>query len=155
MYCSSCGSMINDDQPVCANCGAPVVKPASQPAVQVQQPQPVLQSQAVPVPFKPAATSPAPAKKSKGAAIAGFVLGIFTMSLAWVIFFNILCAITGLAGTVFSILGLARKNGGLKAMAVIGLIANIIGMVYAFLTWASMWSNDIYEFLEPIANLIY
>lgn len=75
MYCSSCGSMINDDQPVCANCGAPVVKPASQPAVQVQQPQPVLQSQAVPVPFKPAATSPAPAKKVKRSSDRGICIG--------------------------------------------------------------------------------
>ena len=35
MYCSSCGSLIKDDQSFCANCGAPVasVLPAPQPEV--------------------------------------------------------------------------------------------------------------------------
>ena len=54
MYCSSCGSSVNEGQSFCPNCGAPVAQPAPQPAVQVQQPQPVAQPVAQPVP-QPAA----------------------------------------------------------------------------------------------------
>lgn len=56
MYCSSCGSLINEGQSFCANCGAPVsapVQPAPQPSVQQVQPaQPVYQ--------QPVTQAPAP-----------------------------------------------------------------------------------------------
>ena len=149
MYCSSCGSLVKDGQSFCANCGAPVTGPASQPAVQMQQPQVIVQPQVV------VAASPAPVKKSKGAAIAAFILGIVTVDFAWIIFVNAVSVVTGLAGTILAIVSLTRKNGRLKAMAVIGLILSFIGMVYAILVWASFWSEDVYQFMAPIVDYFY
>ena len=149
MYCGSCGSLINEDRSFCGHCGAPIPKPGSQPTVPVQQIQPQYYS---PI---PAAAFPAPAKKSGAMAITGFVLGFVTLSLAWVIFFNILTPLTGIPGVIFSIIGIAKKNGGRKALAVIGLVACLVGMTFAALSWASVWSYDVYKFLEPIYKLIY
>jgi hypothetical protein len=169
MYCSSCGSLISEGQSFCPNCGAPVSQPAPQPAVQVQQPQPsvqpVVQAQpsaqpiaqpvAQPVSPQPAAASPARVKKSKGFAIAGFILGLETLPISWVIFVNILSIFTGLAGVILSIIGLTRKNGALKVLAIIGLITSFVGMVYSILSWATFWSHDVYEFMEPVFELLY
>ncbi len=163
MYCSSCGSSVNEGQSFCPNCGAPVAQPAPQPAVQVQQPQPVAQPVAQPVPqpvakpvyAQPVAASAAPAKKSRGFAIAGFILGLYTLPMSWVIFFNIISVFTGLAGVIISIIALTKKNGRLKAMAVIGLIMSSLGMIYSILSWASMYSNEVYNFMTPIFDLLY
>jgi len=155
MYCSSCGSSVNEGQSFCPNCGAPVAQPAPQPAVQVQQPQPVAQPVAQPVYTQPAAASPAPAKKSRGFAIAGFILGLYTLPMSWVIFFNIISIFTGLAGVIISIIALTKKNGRLKAMAVIGLIMSSLGMIYSILSWASMYSNEVYKFMTPLFDLLY
>ena len=163
MYCSSCGSSVNEGQSFCPNCGAPVAQPAPQPAVQVQQPQPVTQPVAQPVQqpvaqpvyAQPVAASAAPAKKSRGFAIAGFILGLYTLPMSWVIFFNIISVFTGLAGVIISIIALTKKNGRLKAMAVIGLIMSSLGMIYSILSWASMYSNEVYKFMTPIFDLLY
>ena len=163
MYCSSCGSSVNEGQSFCPNCGAPVAQPAPQPAVQVQQPQPVAQPVAQPVPQpvakpvypQPVAASPAPATKSRGFAIAGFILGLYTLPMSWVIFLNIISVFTGLAGVIISIIALTKKNGRLKAMAVIGLIMSSLGMIYSILSWASMYSNEVYNFMTPIFDLLY
>ena len=163
MYCSSCGSSVNEGQSFCPNCGAPVAQPAPQPAVQVQQPQPVAQPVAQPVPqpvakpvyTQPVAASPAPAKKSRGFAIAGFILGLYSLPMSCVIFFNIISVFTGLAGVIISIIALTKKNGRLKAMAVIGLIMSSLGMIYSILSWASMYSNEVYNFMTPIFDLLY
>ena len=163
MYCSSCGSSVNEGQSFCPNCGAPVAQPAPQPAVQVQQPQPVAQPVAQPVPqpaaqsvyAQPVAASAAPAKKSRGFAIAGFILGLYTLPMSWVIFLNIISVFTGLAGVIISIIALTKKNGRLKAMAVIGLIMSSLGMIYSILSWASMYSNEVYNFMTPIFDLLY
>ena len=162
MYCSSCGSLINEGQSFCANCGAPAPKPAAQPVVQaaqqpVPQPQPVVQMQAQPVPApqpKPYAASGHP-KQSNGTAITAFILGIVTLSFAWVIFVNAFSVFTGLAGIILAIISLTKKNCKLKPMAIIGLIACAIGMVYSILMWASFWSPEVYNFMEPIAKLVY
>ncbi len=179
MYCSSCGSLINEGQSFCANCGAPVAQavaaaqpqavaqaqpvvaaepvtpaqPVAQPVVQAQpiaQPQPVAQPvvQAQPV-------SPAPVKKSKGFSIAGFIIGLETLAFSWILFVNALSVVTGLIGAVFSIVALVRKKCGLKVLAVIGLIANVVGVILSVLIWATMWSNDVYEFMEPFFRWFY
>lgn len=163
MYCSSCGSSVNEGQSFCPNCGAPVAQPAPQPAVQVQQPQPVAQPVAQPVPqpaaqpvyTQPVAASAAPAKKSRGFAIAGFILGLYTLPMSWVIFLNIISVFTCLAGVIISIIALTKKNGRLKVMAVIGLIMSSLGMIYSILSWASMYSNEVYNFMTPIFDLLY
>ena len=70
MYCNSCGSLIKDGQSFCANCGAPVVRPAQPAAQQVRYSQPVYQQPvmqvpgAVPVAF-PEPLRAEPAKKDK------------------------------------------------------------------------------------------
>ena len=82
MYCNSCGSLNKDGQSFCAACGAPLSYQASQPVVPVQ-PQMYVQPQ--PVPIQTAV--PARPKKSKWAAITGFVLGIITLDLSLLIVF--------------------------------------------------------------------
>ena len=181
MYCSSCGSLINEGQSFCANCGAPVApavvqgttvvqaQPVAQPVVQPQpviqqaaaaQPQPaaqpVVQAQPVSQPL-PAAqpAAPAPVKKAKSFSIAGFIIGLETLAFSWIIFVNALSVVTGLIGAVFSIIALVRKKSGLKVLAVIGLIANVVGLVLSVLLWATMWSNDVYEFMEPFFRWFY
>lgn len=133
MYCNSCGSPINEGQAFCANCGAPIA-----------QPQPVSPKHA-----------PVPAKRSNGTAITAFVLGLFTLALSWVIFFNIISVFTGLAGVILAILSLTKKNCSLKVMAIIGLVTSSLGMIYSILTWISFWSNDVHNFLNPIYELLY
>ena len=67
MYCSSCGSLINEGQSFCANCGAPVAPAVVQetPVVQAQpvagaQPaaQPAAQAAQPVAPFPPADSAP-------------------------------------------------------------------------------------------------
>ena len=161
MYCSSCGSLINEGQSFCANCGAPVAPAVVQetPVVQAQpvaqpvvQPQPVIQQDAT---AQTQPVSPAPVKKSKGFSIAGFIIGLETLAFSWIIFVNALSVVTGLIGAVFSIIALVRKKCGLKVLAVIGLIANVVGLVLSVLLWATMWSNDVYEFMEPFFRWFY
>ena len=172
MYCSSCGSLINEGQSFCANCGAPVAPAVAQgtPVVQAQpvvQPQSVVQQAAAAQPqpaaqpvvqAQPAAAqpvSPAPVKKAKSFSIAGFIIGLETLAFSWIIFVNALSVVTGLIGAVFSIIALVRKKCGLKVLAVIGLIANVVGLVLSVLLWATMWSNDVYEFMEPFFRWFY
>ena len=169
MYCSSCGSLIKEGQSFCANCGAPVApavvqgtpvvqaQPVAQPVVQAQPvAQPVVQAQPVSQPLSAAQpASPAPAKKAKSFSIAGFIIGLETLAFSWILFVNALSVVTGLIGAVFSIIALVRKKCGLKVLAVIGLIANVVGLVLSVLIWATMWSNDVYEFMEPFFRWFY
>ena len=169
MYCSSCGSLIKEGQSFCANCGAPVApavvqgtpvvqaQPVAQPVVQAQPvAQPVVQAQPVSQPLSAAQpASPAPAKKAKSFSIAGFIIGLETLAFSWILFVNALSVVTGLIGAVFSIIALVRKKCGLKVLAVIGLIANVVGLVLSVLIWATMWSNDVYEFMEPLFRWFY
>ena len=62
---------------------------------------------------------------------------------------------TGLAGIILAIISLTKKNCKLKPMAIIGLIACAIGMVYSILMWASFWSPEVYNFMEPIVKYLY
>ena len=164
MYCSSCGSLIKEGQSFCANCGAPVTPAVVQgtPVVQAQpvaqpvvQPQPVAQAQPAAQPVAAHPVSPAPAKKAKSFSIAGFIIGLETLAFSWIIFVNALSVVTGLIGAVFSIIALVRKKCGLKVLAVIGLIANVVGLVLSILIWATMWSHDLYEFMEPFFRWFY
>lgn len=162
MYCNNCGSLIKDGQSFCANCGAPVQVQQPQPVVQPQpaaQPQPAIQPQPAaqpqPVYQQPVVSNPAPEKKSKGAAIASLILGIFTLSLSWVIFLNALSILSGIPGTILSIVAITKKNGRLKPMAVAGLILGLIGMIFSILTWVSMWVPEVGKILEPIYDYLY
>ena len=150
MYCNSCGSLNKDGQSFCAACGAPLSYQASQPVVPVQ-PQMYVQPQ--PVPIQTAV--PARPKKSKWAAITGFVLGIITLDLSLLIVFYFPAMITGLAGMTLSVIGFTKKNGRLKPMAIIGAIVSFLGFAFAFLFWASQWSDLAGEILNPIGDLIY
>ena len=165
MYCNSCGSLIKDGQSFCENCGAPVAQPvqpvqqaqpAPQPEVQQVQPatQPVVQpAQPVyqqPVPQATAAVPAAKPKVSKGFAVTGFIFGVSSVLYCFVPFVNIVSFLEGFIGAIFSIIGLAKKTGKLKPMAVIGLILCIFAMFVSGLMWASLWSDDaskLFDFL--------
>lgn len=141
MYCRSCGSFVNDGVAYCSNCGQPVIQ---------QQPQPVMQQ----VYQQPVASAQNTVKRSKGFAIAGFCLGFETIFVCWVIFANALSVLSGLAGSILCIVGLVKKNGGFKAMAVIGLIMNLLGMAVALLIWLAIFVPDVAKALEPVMKVI-
>lgn len=168
MYCNACGSLFKDGLAYCPFCGeAVVVEPAPQPVVQpVQQfqpapqpaAQPVQQVQPVyiqPVPPMPGAVPEKPVRKSKGLAIAGFALGISAAVFCFLIFVNLVSLFEGLAGAILSILALVKKNGKLKAMAVIGLILSVFALFVSGLMWASFWSEDAYDLSVLLFGWVY
>lgn len=159
MYCSSCGSLIKDGQSFCPTCGTPVTQ-AVQPVQSVPpvQTAPLPAAQPVyyrPVPQMPAAVPDAPVKKSKGFAIAGFILGISAVAFCFIIFVNLVSIFEGLAGAILSILGLVKKNGKLKAMAVIGLILSVFALFVSGLMWATFWSDDAYDLFNSLFGWVY
>ena len=159
MYCSSCGSLIKDGQSFCPNCGTSATQPVqpvlSVPPVQTA-PQPVAQPVYYqPVPQMPAAVHDAPVKKSRGFAIAGFILGISAVAFCFIIFVNLVSIFEGLAGAILSILGLVKKNGKLKAMAVIGLILSVFALFVSGLMWATFWSDDAYDLFNSLFGWVY
>ena len=174
MFCESCGALIPDGQSFCSNCGAaapvqPALQAAPQPVQPVQQyaeptPQPVQQyaqpapqpvqpvqqyvqpvQQAQPVYAQPVVAIPAQPRKSSGMAIAGLIMGIFALVLCW---FPVVNWILGLLGLIFSIIGIAKKNGGAKGAAIAGLILTILGVVLSVVVFGAILGTSMNQYLE-------
>ena len=175
MFCESCGASIPDGQSFCSNCGAaapvqpapqaapqPVVQPvqqyaepAPQPVQQYAQPapqpvQPVQQyaqpvQQAQPVYVQPVVAIPAQPRKSSGMAIAGLIMGIFAIVLCW---FPVVNRILGLLGLIFSIIGIAKKNGGAKGAAIAGLILTILGAILSIAMFGAIMGTSLNQYVE-------
>lgn len=165
MFCESCGALIPDGQSFCSNCGAaapvqaqapvtaapaaaPAPAPAPQPAAQPVQPvqqyaQPVQQVQ--PVYVQPVVAVPAQPRKSSGMAIAGLIMGIFTLIFCWV---PVVSWILGLLGLIFSIIGIAKKNGGAKGAAITGLVLTILGAILGIALYGLVLGTSMNEYLE-------
>jgi len=152
MFCESCGSFIPDGQSFCSNCGAaapvqPAPQAAPQPVQPVQQyaqpaPQPV---QSVQQYVQPVVAIPAQPRKSSGMAIAGLIMGIFALVLCWVPVVN---WILGLLGLIFSIIGIAKKNGGAKGAAIAGLILTILGAILSIAMFGAIMGTSMNQYLE-------
>ena len=167
MFCESCGASIPDGQSFCSNCGAaapvqPEAQAAPQPAPQPVQPvqqyaqpapqpvQPVQQytppvQQVQPVYVQPVVAVPAQPRKSSGMAIAGLIMGIFALVLCWVPVVN---WILGLLGLIFSIIGIAKKNGGAKGAAIAGLILTILGVVLSVVVFGAILGTSLNQYVE-------
>ena len=174
MFCESCGALIPDGQSFCSNCGAPAPAqaapvqaapqpaPAPQPMAQPVQPvqqyaqpapqpvQPVQQyvqpvQQAQPVYVQPVVAVPAQPRKSSGMAIAGLIMGIFALVLCW---FPGVNWILGLLGLIFSIIGIAKKNGGAKGAAIAGLILTILGVVLSVVVFGAILGTSLNQYVE-------
>ena len=149
MFCESCGALIPDGQSFCSNCGAAApVQPAPQAAPQPVQPvqqyaQPVQQAQ--PVYVQPVVAIPAQPRKSSGMAIAGLIMGIFALVLCW---FPVVNWILGLLGLIFSIIGIAKKNGGAKGAAIAGLILTILGAILSIVFYGAVLGSSLNEYME-------
>lgn len=168
MFCESCGASIPDGQAFCSNCGAaapaqaapaqaapvqatpvqPAPAPAPQPMAQPVQPvqqyaQPV--QQAKPVYVQPVVAVPAQPRKSSGMAIAGLIMGIFTLIFCWV---PVVSWILGLLGLIFSIIGIAKKNGGAKGAAITGLVLTILGAILGIALYGLVLGTSMNEYLE-------
>ena len=154
MYCEQCGSLIENGEAFCSNCGAPapaskaasepapapgpVVQPIMQADIQpikpaYEQPQPVYQPQpAQPLYPQPAYQQPAyqsvitpfEPQKNNVFAVLGLIFGIITAVFSWLILFNM---VPGIA------IGLTQKNAGKKGMATAGLITSIAGITIGFM----------------------
>ncbi|MDO4420638.1 MAG: hypothetical protein Q4C15_01160 [Eubacteriales bacterium] len=94
-------------------------------------------------------------KKSRGFAIAGFILGISAVAFCFIIFVNLVSIFEGLAGAILSILGLVKKNGKLKAMAIIGLILSVFALFVSGFMWATFWSDDAYDLFNSLFGWVY
>ena len=157
MFCESCGALIPDGQSFCSNCGAaapvqPAPQAAPQPVQPVQQyaqpaPQPVqpVQQYAQPVYVQPVVAIPAQPRKSSGMAIAGLIMGIFALVLCW---FPVVNWILGLLGLIFSIIGIAKKNGGAKGAAIAGLILTILGAILSIAMFGAIMGTSLNQYLE-------
>ena len=174
MFCESCGALIPDGQSFCSNCGAPAPAqaapvqaapqpaPAPQPMAQPVQPvqqyaqpapqpvQPVQQyaqpvQQAQPVYVQPVVAIPAQPRKSSGMAIAGLIMGIFALVLCW---FPVVNWILGLLGLIFSIIGIAKKNGGAKGAAIAGLILTILGAILSIVMFGAIMGTSLNQYVE-------
>lgn len=145
MYCEQCGSLIENGEAFCSNCGAPAPAPKAAPAPEpapapapepVEQPimpasvQPIYQQPVYQQPaYQTVVTSFEP-KKNNVFAIIGLVFGIITSVFFWLPFINM---VPGIAGIVCSIIGLTQKNAGKKGMATAGLITSIAGILIGFM----------------------
>lgn len=171
MFCESCGASIPDGQSFCSNCGAaapvqaaPAAQPAPQPAAQPQPAQPVQQyaqpapqpaqpvqqyvqpvQQVQPVYVQPVVAVPAQPRKSSGMAIAGLIMGIFAVILCW---FPVVNWVLALLGLIFSIVGIAKKNGGAKGAAIAGLILTILGVVLSIAMFGAILGTSMNQYLE-------
>lgn len=153
MYCSNCGSQVGDQEKYCKACGAPV---SVQAAVNVvQQPVAQVQPQTAVYPQQNAQAAQKPVKKSKWMAIVSLILGILTMDISYFLIINLAALITGIPALTLAIFSLVRKNSGLKAMAVIGLITGLLGLLYTGLTWAAMGSSEISSLFGPLFDYLY
>jgi hypothetical protein len=65
-------------------------------------------------------------KPANGLAIAALVTGLVSMCCCFCPYVSLPCAIAGIITAILS-----RKNGGMNAMAIVGLIASIIGLIIA------------------------
>ena len=167
-FCSNCGAAapVQAAQPApapvaAAPVAAPAPAPAPQPMAQPVQPvqpvqqyaqqpmaQPVqqyAQPVAQPVYVQPVVAMPAQPRKSSGMAIAGLVMGILTLIFCWVPF---LSWILGLLGLIFSIIGIAKKNGGAKGAAIAGLILTILGAIVGIALYGLVLGTSVNEYLE-------
>lgn len=149
MFCESCGSSVPDGQAFCSNCGAPVNQAAqAQPVYQqpVAQPvQPVYQQPVVAQPVVQPVIVQQPAAKSSGLAIAGLIMGIFTLIFCWV---PVVGFILGILGLIFSIAGIAKKNGGAKGAAIAGLVMTIIGAIISVVMFAAVLATSTSSYVE-------
>lgn len=174
-YCKACGAPVSVQAAVnVVQQPAPVPQPVAQPVPQsvaqpVQQPVPQLIPQPVPVMQPVAQTQPQtavypqqnaqaaqkPVKKSKWMAIVALILGVLTMDISYFLIINLVALITGIPALTLAIFSLVRKNSGLKAMAVIGLITGLLGLLYTGLTWAAMGSSEISSLFGPLFDYLY
>ena len=155
MFCEQCGSLIQDGEAFCTNCGArvpaaqaaptpaPAPGPSVQPIIQTQaqpvQPayQPVYQQPQAVQPIYPQPGFQQPAyqavvitpferPKPNGFATAGMVLGIVTCVTYWTSVINM---IPGIMAIIFSIIGINKKDCGGRGKCIAGFITAGIGML--------------------------
>ena len=145
-FCENCGTQLEDGVRFCPNCGAQVVQQAAQAQLDTQttaqtaQPETAAQAAVAPVsnmtentagaqePLHATVVTQAPAPKTNGFAVAGFVLGICSILFGWLCCFNI----TSVLGIVFSIIGLCQiggKKGSGKGLAVAGLVLSVLSIL--------------------------
>ena len=131
--------------------GTPQQPPQQEPAPQAPQPayqapQPAYQA---PQPIYQA--PPAGPVPGKGLQVAGMVLGILSLVLAWLPIADLACGIIGL---VLSVIGIRKASevGAGKGMGIAGLVCSIIGVVWGaihlilfFVVWAKV-TEDVRRF---------
>lgn len=72
-------------------------------------------------------------------------MGIFALVLCW---FPGVNWILGLLGLIFSIIGIAKKNGGAKGAAIAGLILTILGVVLSVVVFGAILGTSMNQYLE-------
>ena len=76
-----------------------------------------------------------PVSTGKGFSIAGLVLGILSVILAWFYLINIVALVFGIIGLVMAVLGRnrAKAAGVSSGLGTAGLVLSIIGLSLAFI----------------------
>lgn len=139
MFCSTCGTLNEDNAQFCGGCGTQLICQApAYPPQMPAHPQPMYQPQpqltyappAQPMQvYQPQPWQPVVKKEEipgKGMGVAGLVLGIVAIVLSAVWLLSVACALTG---AILSFLAMykARKAGRTNGVALAGLICSSVG----------------------------
>ena len=127
MFCTNCGTQIEENAAICPVCGAAVAAQQNEAAQEVQ-------TEVAEQPVYVEAEAPA---HGKGFAITSLVLGIVS--------FLCLPIITGTLAIIFGAIALAKNHDG-KGMAKAGLICGIIGVAAWIIMLASGLTTAITSF---------
>jgi len=129
-FCSKCGARIENGVKFCPGCGNVVGGVNNEPVAPVQQQQyAVVQPQGITA----SGTNDNSSGENKALnimALIGFITGVFSWFLTF-------WGITGVIACIFSGIGLAKFNPETekyKWMAVIGLVAGVVNIIYAFIS---------------------
>ena len=72
-------------------------------------------------------------------------MGIFTLIFCWV---PVVGFILGILGLIFSIAGIAKKNGGAKGAAIAGLVLTIIGAIVSVVMLGAVLTAGTSSYME-------
>lgn len=137
MYCVKCGREVVDNARFCVSCGAPIeaVQPAEAelPIYQPTQPQPEPVETVIPAVPVEEPTTGNPAKK---------VFSIVSFSSSMLVLVLLIAEVFG-AGLLLSagsiVLGFMGKNGGIKPLAILGIV---FGMILATVATIAVFATN-------------
>ena len=120
-FCANCGAEVSDGFAFCEKCGSPVDGGKQTKNVETPQPQPVYNN----------TYNVAPAKKTNGLALGGFITTLVSTFLC--------CGMFNLVGLILCIVGLVKAkdyDGNGKGLAIAGIVICVVVTVLSIALYA-------------------